>query len=53
MEDHGASQIGYCLYGPLRDSILMMGIGTAKPQALLRVIDDFDEFVGLEGRTIS
>jgi hypothetical protein len=31
VEDHHTSQVGYCVYGPLNHSILMVGIGALKP----------------------
>jgi hypothetical protein len=52
MKYHGACEVGACLYGTFCNTILMVGIGAAETQALLRLIDDLDKFVGFESATI-
>jgi hypothetical protein len=53
MKNHGTSHIANCLNGPFGDAILMMSVGAAEPQFLVRFIDVCHEPVGLKGSAVS
>jgi hypothetical protein len=53
MKYHGERQVGDCLYGTFCNPILMVGIGAAEAQALMRLIDDLAKRVSFESPTIS
>jgi hypothetical protein len=52
MKNHGTSHVADCLNGSFGDTILMMCVGAAEPQFLVRFIDMRNECVGLESSTV-